>query len=36
MRREVRFVLSLEWFHRHGLVFLHDYTERNLKLEFTC
>ena len=26
MRREVRFVLSLEWFRRHGLVFLHDYT----------
>jgi group II intron reverse transcriptase/maturase len=35
LRREVRFVLSLEWFRRHGLVFLHDYTERNLKLEFT-
>ena len=34
MRREVRFVLSLEWFRRRGLVRLHDYTQRNLKLEF--
>lgn len=34
LRREVRFVLSLEWFRRRGLVFLHDYTQRNLKLEF--
>ena len=34
MRQEVRFVLSLEWFRRRGLVFLHDYTQRNLKLEF--
>ena len=34
MRREVRFVLSLEWFRRQGLVFLHDFAQRNLKLEF--
>ena len=34
MRQEVRFVLSQEWFRRRGLVFQHDYTQRNLKLEF--
>ncbi len=34
MRREVRFVLSLEWFRRQRLVFLHDFTQRNLNLEF--
>ena len=33
-RRPVRFVLNLEWFRRQGLLFLDDYTERNLKLEF--
>jgi group II intron reverse transcriptase/maturase len=34
MRRPVRFVLDLKWFRRQGLLFLHDYTQRNLKLSF--
>jgi len=34
MRRPVRFVLNLKWFRRNGLLFLDDYTQRNLKLEF--
>ena len=34
MRRPVRFVLNLKWFRRQGLLFLHDYTQRNLKLSF--
>jgi hypothetical protein len=34
MRRPVRFVLNLKWFRRQGLLFLHDYTPRNLKLSF--
>lgn len=34
MRRPVRFVLNLKWFRRHGLLFLDDFTQRNLKLEF--
>jgi len=33
-RRPVRFVLNLVWFRRRGLLFLDDFTQRNLKLEF--
>ena len=33
-RPPVRFVLNLAWFRRHGLFFLDDLTQRNLKLEF--
>jgi hypothetical protein len=34
MRPEVRFVMTLKWFRRSGLLFLDDYTQRNLRLEF--
>jgi hypothetical protein len=33
-RRPVRFVMDLKWFRRLGLLFLDDYTQRQLKLEF--
>ena len=33
-RRPVRFVLNLAWFRRRRLLFLDDFTQRNLKLEF--
>ena len=33
-RRPVRFVLNLAWFRSRGLLFLDDFTQRNLKLEF--
>ena len=33
-RRPVHFVLNLAWFRRRGLLFLDDFTQRNLKLEF--
>lgn len=33
-RRPVRFVLNLAWFRRRGLLFLDDFTQRNLKLVF--
>ena len=33
IRRPVRFVLNLAWFRRRGLLFLDDFTPRNLKLE---
>jgi hypothetical protein len=33
-RREVRFVLDLNWFRRQGLLFLHDFTRANLELSF--
>jgi RNA-directed DNA polymerase len=33
MRREVRFVLCLKWFRRQRLLFLHDFTQRNLRLQ---
>jgi RNA-directed DNA polymerase len=33
-RKEVNVVLGLGWFRRAGLVFLDDYTKRNLKLKF--
>ena len=32
-RRPVRFVLNLDGFRRRGLLFLDDFTQRNLKLE---
>jgi len=28
-RKEVRFVLNLQWFRKLGLIFLHDFTQRN-------
>jgi RNA-directed DNA polymerase len=34
-RKEVRFVLNLNWFRRRGLIFLHDFTKRNLEFEFS-
>jgi group II intron reverse transcriptase/maturase len=34
IRRPVRFVLNLDWFRRRGLLFLDDFTQRNLKLVF--
>jgi RNA-directed DNA polymerase len=33
-RQPVRFVLNLAWFRRRGLLFLDDFTHRNLKLAF--
>ena len=33
-RPPVRFVLTLDWFRRRSLLFLDDFTQRNLKLEF--
>ncbi len=33
-RPPVRFVLNLDWFRRRSLLFLDDFTQRNLKLEF--
>jgi len=33
-RREVRFVLNLKWFRQQQLVFLNDFTQRQLKLRF--
>ncbi len=34
IRRPVRFVLNLDWFRRRGLLFLDDFTQRNLKRVF--
>jgi RNA-directed DNA polymerase len=34
MRTPVRILLDLKWFRRQRLLFLHDYTQRNLKLSF--
>lgn len=31
MRKEVRFVMNLDWFRKLGLVFLHDFTQANLQ-----
>jgi len=31
-RREVRFVMNLNWFRKQGLIFLHDFTQQNLEL----
>ena len=33
-RTVVRFVMNLKWFRSKGLLFLHDYTQHHLKLEF--
>jgi hypothetical protein len=35
-RREVLILLNLAWFRRHGVIFLDDYTNRNLELPFSC
>jgi len=35
-RKEVLFTLNLKWFKRQGLIFLKDYTNRALELQFTC
>ena len=32
-RREVRFVMDLKWFKKQGLIFLHDFTQRQQPLE---
>ncbi len=32
-RREVRFVMGLKWFRKQGLIFLHDFTQRQQPLE---
>ena len=32
-RKEVRFVMDLKWFRRQGLIFLHDFTQRQQPLE---
>jgi len=34
-RPEVKITLNLKWFRRKGLLFLDDYTQRNLELQFT-
>jgi hypothetical protein len=34
-RKEVLFTLNLKWFKRQGLIFLDDYTNRALELQFT-
>jgi len=35
-RKEVLFTLNLKWFKRQGLIFLNEYTNRALELQFTC
>ncbi len=35
-RKEVRITLNLEWFKRQGLIFLDEYMNRALELQFTC
>jgi group II intron reverse transcriptase/maturase len=35
MRKEVRFVMDLKWFRRQGLIFLHDFTQKQQSLELT-
>ena len=34
-RREVRFVMDLKWFRKQGLIFLHDFTQRQQPLELS-
>ena len=34
-RKEVRFVMDLKWFRRQGLIFLHDFTQKQQPLELT-
>jgi hypothetical protein len=33
-RAPVKFVLNLKWFRQKGILFLDDYTQRNLELNF--
>ncbi len=35
MRKEVRFVMNLQWFRRQGVIFLHDFTNKQQSLELT-
>ena len=35
MRKEVRFVMNLQWLRRQGLIFLHDFTQKEQPLELT-
>ena len=35
MRKEVRFVMNLQWFRRQGMIFLHDFTNKQQSLELT-
>lgn len=35
MRKEVRFVMNLQWFRRQGMIFLHDFTKKQQSLELT-
>ena len=35
MRKEVRFVMNLHWLRRQGLIFLHDFTQKQQPLELT-
>ena len=35
IRKEVRFVMNLQWLRRQGLIFLHDYTQKQQPLELT-
>lgn len=35
MRKEVRFVMNLQWLRRQGLIFLHDFTQKQQPLELT-
>jgi len=34
-RKEVRFAMNLQWFRRQGLIFLHDFTNKQQSLELT-
>jgi len=34
-RKEVRFVMNLQWFRRQGMIFLHDFTQKQQSLELT-
>ncbi len=35
IRKEVRFVMNLQWFRRQGVIFLHDFTQKQQSLELT-
>ncbi len=35
MRKEVRFVMNLQWLRRQGLIFLHDFIQKEQPLELT-
>jgi RNA-directed DNA polymerase len=34
-RKEVRWVMNLDWFRKQGLIFLHDFTQKTLKPRFS-